>query len=191
MKENMQRSLIGLALAAILLLTVSSLAQTSNPSTQEGRAVSSPKQLMSREEMYAMLDSVTQLGNKLKQAIKSSEPKWRLTQNELIDVGFFQTWKRKGQKVELSISESKSLKEASKNFDSSLISSWTTAERIKGIGDEAGFLHFSDSLRPDEYRLSVRKGKVVFTIRAPTLDIAKRFAGYALTIDDPAMKAEN
>ena len=204
MKRNRQFGLLGLALA-VSLVTVAALAQTQKPAItpqKEVKADASQPHLPSNEEMFAMVDSVGQLGDKLKQVIAPKEKEWKLTQHEAIDIMFEQTWIRKEQKVKVRIEESLSLEESAKHFKYWIMgSSISLGERFEGLGDEAAKLCYTAPLNK-ECAIHVRKGKVRFTFLAlapnsPDVDLeqlletAKRFAGHALTIDDAAMKAEN
>jgi hypothetical protein len=182
MKENMQRNLKWWAFGAILLMCSTFAGQEQNAPYVETRAA---------------------LANKVKQAIKSQEPKWKLTQHELIGVNFYQTWTRKGQKIKLLIQEVASVRQGSE-----YVRDWMTASsigrgtRFDGLGDEAAYQCYS---RPfvKGCAIYVRKGKVLFqfitnpvnmkaeTDLKPLLELIKRFASHALTVDDEAMKAQN
>jgi hypothetical protein len=209
MKRNMKLSVlflvVTLATAALLWLRVG-FAQTQNPtaSSQEAKADTAPQKLRSREEIYALLDSVTQLGNKVKQVTAQKEPKWKLTQNELIGETFCQTWKQNGRSVKVNIEESYSVEEATTLFRGwvNTGSSLGRGTRFEGLGDEAAHnCYYLPRLKG--CAVQVRKGKVQFTFIVkptnmaadldlkPLLETAKRFASHALTVDDPAMKAQN
>ena len=210
MKRNMKLSVLFLAVTfavAAMFWLREGFAQTQNLTAmpqQEAQTVASSQKLRSREEIYALLDSVTQLGTKVKQVTAQKEPKWKLTQNELIGETFCQTWKRNGQRVRVNIEVGYSVEEAT-----TLLEGWINhgsslggGARFDGLGNEAAYnCYYLPRLKG--CTVQVRKGKALFKVLVkpsimgavldlkPLLETAKRFASHALTVDDAAMKAQN
>lgn len=208
MKRTLKYSALFLALtfviAALFWLKVGFAQTQATPSQQVDNTDTPPQKLRSREEIFAMLDSVTQLGAKVKQVTAQKEPKWKLVENELIGSIFCQTWKRKGTSVRVNIEEAYSVEEAKTLFEGWINtgSSLGRGTRFDGLGDEAARnCYYLPRLKG--CAVQVRKGKARFSVLVkpenmaadlalePLLETAQRFAQHALAVDHPTMKAEN